>query len=109
MEIKFKTAIRQEEERINVFLTIDKRDFVIGNLAGMGIDVLEKGEYSDYFIPPDAVEALYSHWACYQTVYYVTNKEGIVSVKKGNSSSNESDSEGTPLSYTEIFSHQIEE
>lgn len=85
-DIKFTSISVQNEQMVDVFLEINEKKYKIETINGLGSDIIDAKNYSDYDIPSDAKTAIQSYWSGIQKVYYAKFVEGgkIISVEKGN-------------------------
>lgn len=84
-KIRFVDIPLQEQEMIELFLSVDDKNYSIEKLSGMGVRNLNNDSYSEFDIPNDAICAIENYWAGTKTFYYVKKlDDGVsLSVRKG--------------------------
>ena len=82
-EIKFTDFSNQENEFVEIFLSINDKKHRVDELHGMGINTIEKSDFENFDIPEEAIGAIESYYAGIQTVFYIEDLDEDVSVKKG--------------------------
>ena len=98
-DIGFTDVSVQRNEEIEIFLTINGRNYKLETISGMGIQNISKESYSEYDIPNDAISAIENYWAGLQSIYYVKDLNEDVSVRKATRDEGES----LPLKFEELL------
>ena len=98
-DIGFTDVSIQRNEEIEIFLTINGRNYTLETISVMGIQNISKESYSDYDIPNDAISAIENYWAGLQSIYYLKDLNEVVSVRKATRVEGES----LPLKFEELL------
>ena len=98
-DIGFTDVSIQRNEEIEIFLTINGRNYALETISGMGIQNIPNEYYSDYDIPNDALSAIQNYWAGLQSIYYIKDLNEVVSVRKATRVEGES----LPLKFEELL------